>query len=94
MKASTEFLRRSEFDLTINSSSTIRSSKSRATKIWSGVFQSLLSIFVSQSEPRIWQSLDRTGTMVWHVYDPANGHSACFGSETEVRVWLDQRYYF
>jgi hypothetical protein len=94
MKASTEFLRRSEFDLTIDSSSTIRSGKSRATKIWSGVYQSLLSLFVGQSEPRIWQSIDRTGATVWHVHDPANGYSAYFGSETEVRIWLDQRYYF
>ena len=29
----------------------------------------------------------------WQVYDPVSGLHTSFGSETEVKAWLDRRYY-
>jgi hypothetical protein len=59
-------------------------------KIW----QHLVKFIVSSSELQVWQETDRHGqTFCWHAYDPATGHSACFGSEDEVRMWIEQSYY-
>ena len=44
------------------------------------------------TEPQIWQSCDRAGSSFWQVYDPVADQTSVFQSETEVRVWLDQRY--
>lgn len=48
-------------------------------------------------EPRIWTSIIKSGPHAgqtqWHVYDPLTHHRAVLSSETDVRVWLDQRYY-
>ena len=49
--------------------------------------------FSQRQEPKIWQKRDRYGNLYWVVYDPTTGHSSCFSSEQEVRVWLEQRYY-
>ena len=55
--------------------------------------QFLWRYFSQRLEPKIWQKRDRYGNSYWVVYDPTTGHSSCFSSEQEVRVWLEQRYY-
>lgn len=57
------------------------------------VGQWLSNTLISSSEPRVWQTRDRAGQATWHVYDPTTGHHEDFGSETEVRIWLERRYY-
>lgn len=54
--------------------------------------QELWQWLVAKPEPRIWQQCDRHGNLLWRVYDPESRESACFTSEAEVRVWLEQRY--
>ena len=44
------------------------------------------------SEPRIREE-KRAGEMVWSVYDPTTQRSLYLSSETEVRCWLEKRYY-
>ena len=34
------------------------------------------------------------GDCYWQVYDPVSGLHTSFGSETEVKAWLDRRYYY
>lgn len=63
---------------------------SRFNRIWQAFTQALFS----SNEPRVWQKVDRQGqTIAWFVYDPTIARSICFGSELEVRLWLEQRYY-
>ena len=49
----------------------------------------------SRTEPKIKykcsQKCDRRNCY-WQVYDPVSGFSGSFGSETEVKAWLDRRY--
>ncbi|HEY9700778.1 MAG TPA: hypothetical protein V6D10_26225 [Trichocoleus sp.] len=44
------------------------------------------------SEPQIQFKRDRLGNHFWRVYDPTTNQSTSFSSETEVRIWLEQRY--
>ena len=44
-------------------------------------------------EPRISQVRTRTGSLLWHVYDPLSRRSVVLGSEAEVCTWLDQRFH-
>lgn len=63
--------------------------RSRTLGQW---FEALLNRWGSEPEPRIWQTGDRAGNIIWHVYDPTRNTSASFASEAEVRVWLEERY--
>ena len=48
----------------------------------------------SGSDLQVWQESDRRGHIsCWHAYDPITGRSACFGSEEEMRIWIDKCYY-
>jgi hypothetical protein len=59
-------------------------------KIW----QQFVTWLATSSELQVWQESDRQGrTFSWHAYDPITGRSACFGSEEEMRVWIEQYYY-
>ena len=42
-----------------------------------------------QLEVKVWHSLDRSGHILWHVYDPYTERTYNFASEQEVRAWLD-----
>jgi hypothetical protein len=48
---------------------------------------------VQSSELKVFERCDRHGNVYYQVYDPFNRTSANFGSEAEIRAWLDQRYY-
>lgn len=56
------------------------------------LLQSLLNTLGGRSEIRISEKRDRAGNSYFQVFDPVSGTSQRFGSEHEVRVWLDQRY--
>ncbi|MBG1267831.1 hypothetical protein [Nostoc sp. WHI] len=58
------------------------------------VWQHFIIWMNSGSDLQVWQESDRYGyTSCWHAYDPMTGRSACFGSEEEMRIWIDQCYY-
>ncbi|GAB1540940.1 hypothetical protein NUACC21_36090 [Scytonema sp. NUACC21] len=60
------------------------------TKVW----QQFLMWLSDNSELQVWQKSDRTGRVFsWYAYDPLTGRSACFGSEEEMRIWIEQCYY-
>lgn len=64
-------------------------------KVWlSHLRQYLVHILSTSYEPKVWQKVDRQGrTVGWRVFDPESGQTIPFGSELEVRLWLEQRYY-
>lgn len=69
---------------------------SRALKPSSGFGKFLQSLFVQvagETEPKIWQTSRGNGVTIWNIYDPTTQESASFTTETEVRSWLEQRYY-
>ena len=45
-------------------------------------------------EPEVKKKCDRQGNCYWQIYDPISGSHYSFGSEQEVRSWLDTRYYY
>lgn len=58
------------------------------------VWQHVLTWMYSSSEIQVWQESDCYGcTYCWHAYDPMTGRSVCFGSEEEIRIWIEQSYY-
>ncbi len=57
-------------------------------------WQQFVRYLIRASELQVWQELDRKGQVFsWHAYDPITGRSACFGSEEEMRMWIEQCYY-
>lgn len=60
---------------------------------WNRLWNGLNRILVMNGEPKIEQKLDHQGNTYFRVYDPRTGMTFIFGSEQEVRFWLDQRYY-
>jgi hypothetical protein len=53
----------------------------------------LLERISERLEPQVSLRRDRSGAIVWQVYDPMTEQNSYFDSEDAVRVWLDQRYY-
>jgi hypothetical protein len=59
----------------------------------SRLIQQIVVSLTKAPEPRIGTVKDSFGNTVWCVYDPIRGQSARLASETEVRIWLEERYY-
>ncbi|ARV58478.1 hypothetical protein BZZ01_07330 [Nostocales cyanobacterium HT-58-2] len=58
------------------------------------VWQHFVIWLFSGSELQVWQESDRHGrTLSWCAHDPITGRSVCFGSEEEMRIWIEQCYY-
>jgi hypothetical protein len=57
------------------------------------VKQAIATWIVQTSEPKVSERRDRKGRLYYQVYDPVSNSSAAFGSESEIRAWLEQRYY-
>lgn len=53
----------------------------------------IVEYFNSQSEIKVWQRQDRFGNEYWEVYDPNTHRSASFGSEEEVRIWIEELFH-
>lgn len=57
------------------------------------IWQRLLRILTISNELQVVKKKDRNGNTYWQAYDPATGKSTSLGSEAEMRVWIEQRYY-
>ena len=56
-------------------------------------FQILIQHFNTGNELRVWTTIDRSGKITWHAYDPVSDRRALMHSEDEMRTWIEQRYY-
>jgi membrane carboxypeptidase/penicillin-binding protein PbpC len=55
--------------------------------------QQLIDRFMQQrSEPQISEHRDRQGNLYYQVYDVLTAKLITFGSEMEIKWWLEQRY--
>jgi len=59
-------------------------------RIWSSVTE----LFSPSSELRIFTGRDRHGNTYYRVYDVLTQDLHRFESEDEVRIWLEQSYYY
>lgn len=55
--------------------------------------RTLLKYFLGSKEPQIATKRDLDGHVYYVVFDPVDRRRYMFGSEHEVRVWLEGRYY-
>jgi|GEM_PF-1014197 len=60
---------------------------------WQRWGHALFRYFLGSKEPRIVTKTDREGNSCYEVYDPIDRRHYTFGSEHDVRVWLEERYY-
>jgi hypothetical protein len=58
----------------------------------SRMWQALMTKLSSSNDPHIKLKYSPSGQEYWHVYDPMSGQSRTFMAETDVRVWLEERY--
>lgn len=66
---------------------------SKTFSFFNSLLQHLATALTKIQEPQIWQSYDRHGNLWWYGYDPMTGNSICRDSETEMRIWLEERYH-
>ncbi|WP_071518139.1 hypothetical protein [Geitlerinema sp. PCC 9228] len=62
--------------------------------IFIGIAQLWCQLFARNTEPKVWETHDRDGHPIWHVYDPITGYAATVHSEQEVMAWIEERYYY
>ncbi|MDX2215622.1 MAG: hypothetical protein SFY66_20335 [Oculatellaceae cyanobacterium bins.114] len=66
--------------------------KSASTHHWSHRWQRFLDAIAGYSEPHIWQESNQRGEVFWRAYDPVNDRYFS-GTENDMRLWIEQRYY-
>ena len=65
----------------------------RQPGFWSRLRQNLEHALLSGGELQVWQKTDRHGERYWEAHDPVSDRSFTTRSETEMRRWIEQRYY-
>jgi hypothetical protein len=60
------------------------------TNFWQKIENSLVK---TNHEPQVRQKCDRFGNQYWQVYDFYTNKSYTFGSEQDVKVWIENRYH-
>jgi len=55
--------------------------------------QDLATNLLRGNELQVKQRRDRQGHTWWQAFDPKTDESVSFGSEAEMRTWIEQRYY-
>ncbi len=59
-------------------------------KLWGEqVWQRMINYWSNPPELQVWQRRDRAGHVHWHTFDPYTNQSASFGSEADVKAWID-----
>lgn len=52
----------------------------------------LITSLTAEDQIKIWTASDRLGHTYWNAYDPISDRFLSHASETELRLWLEQRY--
>ncbi|MUL35422.1 hypothetical protein BWI75_03380 [Gloeocapsopsis sp. AAB1 = 1H9] len=58
------------------------------------IWQQVINYLNAKHELQVWQSSDRDGHTWWNAYDPITGRTTKRNSETEMRAWIEERYYY
>lgn len=65
----------------------------RLRAILSSTLSHLSRLLLGTNEPHVWFKRDRNGQSWWCAYDPCHGTTTQFTTTTELRAWLERRYY-
>lgn len=66
---------------------------SSTSQVFSNLWQALREMIARCAEIQVWQKSDRQGNLYWHGYNPHNGDYVSFGTEAEIRMWIEEHYY-
>ena len=58
------------------------------------LLQTLFAQCAGSSDPHVWTAKDAEGQTVWNAQDVVSGKVIRNVSESEMRVWLEERYRF
>jgi len=61
--------------------------------MWQKMWQSLINVMSTSSELQVWHTVGHGGHGCWHAYHPVTRRSQSFGTEAEMRMWIEQQYY-
>lgn len=50
------------------------------------------TILFSSSDLEVWHTYDANGHLSWSAYDPITRNAIHRASDTEIRVWIEQRH--
>lgn len=58
----------------------------------SKALEKLVTFLSGSTDIKVSQALDSNAQVIWYVYDPSTDSELAFSSESEVRIWLEQRH--
>ncbi|MEM0979438.1 MAG: hypothetical protein AAGH78_04100 [Cyanobacteria bacterium P01_H01_bin.58] len=85
-------LQRQRLEMLLDHSAGSAYRPNRMGKFFVKLGQGLVHWLTSGDTPKI-SKFVRGDIEVWQVYDPAISQTLYFDNETELRTWMDQRYY-
>lgn len=56
------------------------------------LLEELISLFTVSTEPVLWKSTDSQSREVWSAYEESSGKRIQNLSETDMRIWLENRH--
>ncbi len=57
------------------------------------ISKTIVAWLIHGKETRVWHSQDQEGNIVWNAYDPVKNIIIRGVKESELRTWLEERYY-
>ena len=51
-------------------------------------------LLINRNEPRVKQKRDCFGNKYWQVYDYKSDRFYSFGSDEDVRIWIENRHHY
>ena len=92
MRHSTNYLNRERLEVIFGQSGQKQAKKTESFLALKRIWFFLQTILTKGNELQVWQTSDHGNTW-WNAYDPATDRSISHASETEMRVWIEKRYY-
>lgn len=93
MKMTARFIERYPLSLTEYWELESFNKKQKPESLVSRIFQTLIAKLSSGNDPQIKLKYSPSGHEYWQVYDPITAKAETFATETDVRVWVEQRYH-
>ncbi len=57
------------------------------------ISKTIITWLIHGNEMQVWHSQDQAGNIVWNAYDPVKNVTIRGAKESELRAWLEERYY-
>lgn len=83
-----------EYELTSEFTTIIDPQQQSLTPLFSKIWHWIKEVLVSRPELQVWQQRGFDGQIWWCAYDPCTGQSKYFEDEEEIRIWMEQLYYY